>query len=131
MFRDVYADLYYSIWQNAVEEYSTVYSGSAAEGFVITNTYTGGATDPGTPPEPEQPVDPDPEDPLAPVDPEDPLAPVDPEDPLAPVDPEVPKIPQTGAEMGGIYLLLALGGLLTLLGLVDLYRGRRESWEDD
>ena len=149
VFRDVYADLYYSIWQNAVEEYSTVYSGSAAEGFVITNTYTGGTTDPGTPPEPEQPVDPDPEDPLtpvdpedpltpvdpedplAPVDPEDPLAPVDPEDPLAPVDPEVPKIPQTGAEMGGIYLLLALGGLLTLLGLVDLYRGRRESWEDD
>jgi len=140
VFRDVYADLYYSIWQNAVEEYSTVYSGSAAEGFVITNTYTDGTTDPGTPPEPEQPVDPDPEDPLtpvdpedplAPVDPEDPLAPVDPEDPLAPVDPEVPKIPQTGAEMGGIYLLLALGGLLTLLGLVDLYRGRRESWEDD
>ena len=140
VFRDVYADLYYSIWQNAVEEYSTVYSGSAAEGFVITNTYTGGTTDPGTPPEPEQPVDPDPEDPLTPVDPEDPLtpvdpedplAPVDPEDPLAPVDPEVPKIPQTGAEMGGIYLLLALGGLLTLLGLVDLYRGRRESWEDD
>lgn len=140
VFRDVYADLYYSIWQNAVEEYSTVYSGSAAEGFVITNTYTDGTTDPGTPPEPEQPVDPDPEDPLTPVDPEDPLtpvdpedplAPVDPEDPLAPVDPEVPKIPQTGAEMGGIYLLLALGGLLTLLGLVDLYRGRRESWEDD
>ena len=113
VFRDVYADLYYSIWQNAVEEYSTVYSGSAAEGFVITNTYTDGTTDPGTPPEPEQPVDPDPED------------------PLTPVDPEVPKIPQTGAEMGGIYLLLALGGLLTLLGLVDLYRGRRESWEDD
>ena len=114
VFRGVPADLYYSVRQNAVEEYSTAYSGSAATGFVITNTYTGGTTEPGTPPDPEQPVTPDkPEEPDVPVKP--------------PEEPDVPKIPQTGAEMGSIYVLLALGGLLTLLGLVDLYRGRRES----
>ncbi|MBE6961947.1 MAG: Cna B-type domain-containing protein [Ruminococcaceae bacterium] len=118
VFHDVFADMYYSVWQNAVPEYSTVYSGSAEAGFVITNTYTSGTADPGTPPDPSQPDVPD--DPVTP--------PKEPDDPVTPPEePDTPKIPQTGAEMGSVYLLLALGGLLTLLGLVDLYRGRRES----
>jgi len=117
-FRDVPGDLSYTVWQTPVEDYTTTYAGNAAEGFVITNTYTAGTTDPGLPPDPtvpEDPVDP-------PVDPVDP--PVDPVDP--PVDPVGPTIPQTGVEVLPIYLLMAAGVLLVLLGIVDLYRGRKE-----
>ncbi|MBE6996354.1 MAG: Cna B-type domain-containing protein, partial [Ruminococcaceae bacterium] len=140
-FRDVPGDLSYTVWQTPVEDYTTTYEGNAAEGFVITNTYTAGTTDPGLPPDPTVPEDPvDPVDPVNPVDPPvDPVdppvdpfdPPVDPVDPPVdpvdpPVDPVVPTIPQTGVEVLPIYLLMAAGVLLVLLGIVDLYRGRKE-----
>jgi len=135
VFSNVPGDLSYTVWQTPVEDYTTTYEGNAATGFVITNTYTAGTTDPGLPPDPTVPEDPaDPADP--PVDPVDPPVgpvdppvgpvdpPVDPVDP--PVDPVVPTIPQTGVEVLPIYLLMAAGVLLVLLGIVDLYRGRKE-----
>ena len=39
--------------------------------------------------------------------------------------PAEPTIPQTGAEVLPVYLLMAAGVLLVFLGLVDLYRGRK------
>lgn len=162
VYADVPEDLSYSVWQAAVEDYSTTYAGSASGGFVVTNTYTAGKTDPGVPPDPTDPVDPpvppgpsdpaDPTDPADPVDPADPTDPVDPEDPVNPADPAdpavpdnpddpstpvepadppadpepvQPTIPQTGAEAFPAYVLMALGVLLVLLGLVDLWRGKR------
>lgn len=113
MFCGVPADLYYAVWQNAVSEYTTTYGGDTANGFVVTNTYTEGVTDPGVP---EPPAD-------IPV----PELPADtPEEPVQPeVPPAGPTIPQTGAEVLPIYLLMAAGILLVFLGLVDLYRGRK------
>lgn len=141
VFSGVPADLSYSVWQTAAEEYTTSYSGSAAAGFVVKNVYTQGTTDPGIPPDPDDPDDPDPPvDPTdPPVDPTDP--PVDPTDPPVdpspdpsatptptpsekPKDPDEPTIPQTGQEVLPVYLLMAAGVLLVLLGLIDLFRGR-------
>lgn len=113
MFCGVPADLYYTVWQNAVTDYTTTYSGDAATGFVVTNTYTEGITDPGVPeppaeiPVPEPPAD-TPEEPIQPETP-----------------PAGPTIPQTGTEILPIYVLMAAGVLLVFLGLVDLYRGRK------
>lgn len=113
------ADLSYTVWQPPVSEYTTEYSGNAAVGFVVTNIYTEGTTDPGIPPEPTPPFDPElPPEPPAPSDPEEPADP--------PSEPVVPVIPQTGAEVLPVYLLMAAGVLLVLLGIIDLYRGRKE-----
>ena len=108
VFSGVPADLSYTVWQISVDEYTTTYSGDAATGFIVTNTYTEGRTDPGVPPDPTLPVDPS-----EPVDPPD-----------APVE---PTIPQTGAEVLPVYLLMAAGVLLVLLGVIDLYRGREKT----
>ncbi|MBE6973421.1 MAG: Cna B-type domain-containing protein [Ruminococcaceae bacterium] len=108
VFSGVPADLSYSVWQPGVAEYTTTYAGDAATGFVVTNTYTEGVTDPGIPP-----------DPTLPVDPPDPVDP--------PLEPDGPTIPQTGAEVLPVYLLMAAGVILVLLGIIDLYRGRKES----
>lgn len=164
VFRNVPADLLYSVWESVVDEYTTTYGGDAATGFVITNEYTEGTTDPGVPPDPTDPVDPDPptppappadpddptdpadpdnptppapptvpDDPTNPADPDNPTPPApptDPDDPADPVDPPdvpvVPTIPQTGAEILPVYLLMAAGVLLVLLGIIDLFRGRKE-----
>jgi len=114
-FRNVDADLSYSVWQIAVEDYTTTYSGDAATLFVITNTYTEGTTDPGTPPDPTKPTDPE----------------VDPDDPGGPAEPEGPTIPQTGEEVLPVYLLMGAGILMVVLGLVDLYRGRGRYERED
>lgn len=139
VFSGVPADLTYTVWQAAVEDYTTSYSGNALAGFVVKNEYTAGTTDPGVPPDPDDPDDPD----VPPVDPTDPpVAPTDPPadpttDPSAepsvtptptpsakPDDPSEPSIPQTGQEVLPVYLLMAAGVLLVLLGLIDLFRGR-------
>lgn len=107
-FNGVPADLSYSVWQSPVEHYTTTYDGNAAVGFIITNTYTEDITDPGVPPEPTLPTNP--------------IAPPPAEPPDKPVG---PTIPQTGAEVLPVYLLMAAGVLFVLLGIIDLYRGRK------
>lgn len=114
VFAGVDGDLSYTIWQSEAEDYTTTYAGNAAQGFVATNTYTEGITDPGLPLTP-----------TTPIDPEEPLVPIDPEEPAKPF------IPQTGAEVLPVYLLMAAGVLLVLLGLVDLCRGQRCYEEED
>lgn len=116
-FSGVPADLSYTVWQVGVAEYTTAYAGNANEGFVITNTYTEGKTDPGIPP---TPTPPQPDQPEVPVDPEKP-----------PVSPSEPMIPQTGAEVFPVYLMMTIGICLVLLGVIDLYRGRVCYEEED
>jgi len=110
VFPSVPSDLYYSIWEAPPEEYTARYSGDAAQGFVVTNTHTPGTTDPGTPPDPTPPGQQEPEPPVDPGEP-----------------PQKPSIPQTGAELGAVWLMLAAGAALMVLGLWDLRRGREET----
>lgn len=114
VFSGVPADLSYSVWQPGVAEYTTTYAGDASTGFVVTNTYTEGVTDPGIPPDPSRPEDPEP-------------LPDEPSIPAGPSNPSQPTIPQTGVEILPVYLLMAAGVMLVLLGIIDLYRGRKES----
>lgn len=119
-FDDVSADLSYAVWQDGVEGYTTTYAGSAQEGFVVTNTYTEDSTDPGVPPIPPGPDEPS--DPVVPPgEGDDPVQPS-----VKPDTPSGPSIPQTGAELLPVYLLMAAGVLLVLLGVVDLCRRREE-----
>lgn len=111
VFAQVPADLSYTVWQGAVTDYTTTYSGSASEGFLVDNAYTKGVTGPGTLPDPT-PADPDP------AEPEDPT--VDPGQ-----KPDKPTIPQTGHILWPTWLLLAAGALLVVLGLWDVNRGRK------
>lgn len=54
----------------------------------------------------------------------------EPEDPTEPSDPAPdPNIPQTGTSVIPIYLLMVFGTVLTLLGLYELLRGRKDSYE--
>jgi len=128
VYTNVDADLSYTVWQPAVSEYTTTYSGNASVGFVVTNVYTEDVTDPGVPLEPTLPISP-PEEPELPEpelpEPELPEPGKDPEDPLKPT------IPQTGMEVLPAYLLMGVGVLLVLLGLVDLCRGRECYEEED
>lgn len=105
VFAGVPADLAYSVWQLSVEGYSTAYYGSAAEGFTVANTY-------------RKETQPDPPSP--------PTPPTPPEEVEPPVTPVRPTIPQTGMELWPLWLLLAAGGLLVVLGWVDICRGRKE-----
>jgi len=107
-FKGVPADYSYTVWQQAVTDYSTTYSGSASQGFIVTNTYTDGKTDPGTPPPPTPPDKPDEPD------------------PDKPDKPDKPNIPQTGADMMPIFILLAVGISLILAGIVVLLCKRRK-----
>lgn len=106
-FADVPADLAYSIWQLSVDGYSTAYEGSASQGFTVINTYR--SQTPSDPPSPPQPPEPPPYE------------------PSVPVDPSQPTIPQTGAQLWPLWLLLAAGVLLVALGLADLNLGRKKS----
>jgi len=106
-FADVPADLAYSIWQLSVDGYSTAYEGSASQGFTVINTYR--SQTPSDPPSPPQPPSPPPYE------------------PPVPVDPSQPTIPQTGEQLFPLWLLLAAGVLLVILGLADLYLGRKKS----
>lgn len=106
VFAQTPADLPYSVWQLSVEGYSTAYSGNAAEGFTVVNTY-------------RKETRPDPPAPPAP--------PIPPEEPDVPVTPVRPTIPQTGLELWPLWVLLAAGGLLVVLGWIDICRGRKES----
>lgn len=106
VFSGVPADLSYTVWQPGVDGYTTTYSGDAASGFVVTNTYTENVTDPGIPPDPTVPIEPPPVEP--------------------PAEPVGPTIPQTGNEVLPVYLLMAAGVVLVFLGIIDLYRGRKE-----
>ena len=107
-FQQVPADLSYTIWQGAVTDYTTTYSGSSSEGFVVDNTYTEGTTGPGTLPDPT-PADPTPDTP------EDPELPDDPE---SGTPPQRPNIPQTGAVLWPTYALLAAGVVLLIACLL-------------
>lgn len=110
-FDDVSGDLSYTVWQEGVDGYATTYAGSAQEGFEVTNTYTEDPADPGVPPTPPGPDEGD--DPVQPS--------------TKPDTPAGPSIPQTGAELLPVYLLMAAGVLLFLLGVVDLCWRREES----
>ena len=107
VFADIPADLAYSIWQLSVDGYSTAYEGSASQGFTVINTYR--SQTPSDPPSPPQPPSPPPYE------------------PPVPVDPSQPTIPQTGEQLFPLWLLLAAGVLLVILGLADLYLGRKKS----
>ena len=117
MFVGVPSDLSYTVWQPDVAEYTTSYSGNAAEGFVVTNVYTEGVTDPGMPPAPTPPVEPPNEGDVSDGE-------ISEEE--LPGAPAGPTIPQTGAEVLPVYLLMAAGVLLVLLGILDLYLGRKK-----
>ena len=111
VFKDIPANLSYSVWQIPVTDYTTVYSGDVTGGLVITNTYMKGVTDPGVPPEPMLPEQPE----------------IPPGQGDVPTEkPSGPYIPQTGTEVFPAYLLMAAGVMLVLLGLIDLYKGREE-----
>ena len=107
IFADVPADLPYSIWQESVTDYSTSYGGDAGLGFTVFNAYR--SNTPSDPPSPPQPPDPPPYE------------------PSVPVGPSQPTIPQTGALLFPLWLLLGAGILLVLLGLADLYCGRKKT----
>lgn len=109
VFSDVPSDLPYSIWQESVEGYSTAYEGNASQGFTVINSYR--SDTPSDPPSPPQPPDAPPYEPSVPVGP----------------DPSQPTIPQTGEQLLPLWLLLGAGVLLVLLGLADLYCGRKKS----
>lgn len=108
VFADVPADLPYSIWQESVDGYSTAYEGNAVQGFTVINTYR--SDDPSQPPSPPQPPDVPPYEPSVPAGP----------------SPAQPTIPQTGELLLPLWLLLGVGVLLVLLGLADLYCGRKK-----
>ena len=96
IFKNIPGGLFYSVWEEPVTDYSAYYFGSALEGFRVENVLTAGTTEPGIPSEPT------------------PGVPVEPADPVRPVESQ---IPQTGAELLPVYLLLVLGTLLTAAGL--------------
>ena len=58
---------------------------------------------------------------------EDPTEPSDPTEPNDPSDP--PDIPQTGNNLVPMYLLLAVGSAVVVVGLLMILRGRKESYE--
>lgn len=127
------ASLAYTVEEVSVNDYSASYSGNATEGFVIENEYTEGITDPGTPPKPstpdvpEEPTDEKPGEKNEPSEPSDNGK--DKEEISKPdVEPEETIIPQTGAIMWPVYLLMFLGVLLVGWGLMDIYseRGKHE-----
>ncbi len=94
----------YTVFEQAVEGYTAVYSGNATDGFVITNIYTE-STDPGTPPEP-----------TVPDIPSDTPSEV-------PDNPDQPKIPQTGHIRTPMYVLMIVGAVIVLTGLFFVMKG--------
>ena len=120
-----------------MDGYESEVSGSAEEGFVITNTRVDEPDWPDWPdwPGPDEPDEPDepdvPEEPDEPDEPDTPEGPDEPDEPDTPDTPENPdgeKLPQTGQPWWPV-LLLSLGGAIMLLaGLASKrrYRGRHE-----
>lgn len=106
VFSGVPADLAYSVLEETVDGYSSSYSGSAAQGFTVINTYR--SENEPAPPLPPQPPEPPPYE------------------PSVPAGPSQPTIPQTGAQLWPLGLLLAAGVLLVVLGIADLRRGRKK-----
>ena len=108
----------YAVEENAVTDYACTYE-DVYEGFLLTNTYTPKPT-PGKPtPEPDLPIEPD----EIPENPEQPTEPVQPE--------EETTLPQTGFRMWPVYLMLAIGVTLTVLGLTDVCLGKETVWEEE
>lgn len=97
------AEKSYSVREITVAGYTASYSGNAEDGFVITNRYAASTT------EPTPGVTTDPDVPTPPVTTES-----------VPSQPKDPDIPQTGANTFPMYILLAIGVLLVLLGVADL-----------
>lgn len=124
----------YSVVEAPVDGYESEVSGSAEEGFVITNTRVDEPDWPDWPgpDEPDEPDEPDvPDEPDEPDEPDTPEGPDEPDEPDTPDTPENPdgeKLPQTGQPWWPV-LLLSLGGAIMLLaGLASKrrYRGRHE-----
>ncbi|MBQ4599614.1 MAG: Cna B-type domain-containing protein [Clostridia bacterium] len=107
----------YSVREITVAGYKASYSGSVESGFVITNTHTPATTEP----VPDVTTAPTPvtQDPSDPSDPPDTPVTTEPS-PDVPDEPDEPDIPKTGANTLPMYILLAVGVLLVLLGTVDL-----------
>jgi hypothetical protein len=116
-FKNLPANLTYTILEEAVTDYTASYSGSSSEGYTVTNKYTPGTTDPGVPPESTKPQKSD-----------DNYTKPDETDPNASAStPVEPMIPQTGFIMWPIYLLVLLGVILILLGSIDLRKERKKA----
>lgn len=105
----------YTVEASSVEDY-TMTCEEVAEGFLLTYTY-----EPKTIPGPKPPVGPD-----RPEDPEQPQLPQEP----APEESR-PTLPQTGFRMWPVWVMLALGVGLTVLGLADVYLGKEDLWEEE
>ncbi len=118
VFENLPANLEYTVLQEAIEQYSTAYSGNATDGFVIVNKYTPEGADPGTPPDPTKPDTPN--------EPDNPDDPADNPDGQDKTDPNAPSIPQTGFNTLPIYILMALGALMVVIGTVDMFLMRDE-----
>lgn len=110
----------YTVEEAAVSEYTCTYE-EVFEGFLLTNTYAPKPTPdkPAPKPEPDLPIKPD----ELPESPEQPTEPVQPE--------EGPTLPQTGFRMWPVYLMLAVGVALTVLGLTDVCLGKEVVWEEE
>ena len=107
----------YSVREITVAGYKASYSGSVESGFVITNTHTPATTEPV--PDVTTATAPVTQDPFDPSDPPDTPVTTEPS-PDVPDEPDEPDIPKTGANTLPMYILLAVGVLLVLLGTVDL-----------
>lgn len=96
----------YTVVEDTVDGYTSVVTGDATQGFVVTNTHT---------PTPSTPNNPTPNKPNKPVNPT-------PNKPNTPEKPSTPDNPQTGDSS---WWLLAMG---LFLGAAALYAGVRKRW---
>ncbi|MGN0243358.1 MAG: Cna B-type domain-containing protein [Lachnospiraceae bacterium] len=107
VFEDVPDNLAYTVLEKAVSDYTATYSGNTYDGFTITNQYTEDTTDPGTPLEPTKPKKPNRADTPGQSDKTK---------SSEPGKGDKPTIPQTGLILWPIYLMIALGLLMIILG---------------
>ena len=120
------ADGVYTVEEAQVPNY-TCNVEEVFEGFLLTNVYTPEPDDPGPTPRPPH----KPEPPYEPERPEEPEWPEEPEVPEETEKPGEPMLPQTGFRMWPVYGMLALGVVLTVLGLTDVCLGKEETWEEE
>lgn len=121
----------YDVLELPVQGYDTTYSGDMGQGFVITNTIQHSDPGPWYPEDPDEPVAPDnPDTPDIPDDPDEPDnpdgpgidEPYEPDNPYVPgtVNPDKPKIPQTGAVLWPVFLMLVLGTAMVVAGAAEI-----------
>lgn len=127
-FTDLPVNHTYTILEEAVTNYTAVYSGSASEGYRIKNKYTKGTTDPGVPPDSTDPSDGNNHNRPG-SNPDDYTDPDETDPKTYSSTPVKQVIPQTGFIVWPVYVLLGLGVLLILCGGIDIVAddSRRET----